>query len=129
MANGYRTVCLISEDARKQLPGFFPEMCIRDRDFQSSFGKAVYGVCTRAKRANPDIRVIALCGALGAGYEQAYGWGLDGAVSIVPGACTLEEALRRGAENLRAATADVLRILTACPDNWAGQARRKREKK
>lgn len=93
-------------------------------DFQSSFGKAVYGVCTRAKRANPDIRVIALCGALGAGYEQAYGWGLDGAVSIVPGACTLDEALRRGAENLRAATADVLRILTACPDNWAGQARR-----
>ena len=40
-------------------------------DYQSSFGKAVYGVCTRAKAVNPHCRVIALCGSLGEGYARS----------------------------------------------------------
>lgn len=87
-------------------------------DYQSSFGKAVYGVCTRAKAVNPHCRVIALCGSLGEGYARSYDWGLDGAVSIVPGACTLAQALTQGEENLRRAAADMMRILMACPPDW-----------
>ncbi len=44
-------------------------------DYQTIFGKVVYGVAKKAK--NYKKPVIAICGALGEGYEELYNCGID----------------------------------------------------
>ena len=67
-------------------------------DGQSIFGKTPVGVAEHAKRHG--CKVIALAGSLGEGYEKVYGHGIDAVFSVVPGVCSLPEALEHAHDNI-----------------------------
>lgn len=67
-------------------------------DSQTVFGKTPIGVANAAK--GEGIPVIGLAGSLGTGVEAVHDHGIDMLFSIVPGVCTLEEALLNAAANL-----------------------------
>lgn len=78
-------------------------------DGQTLYGKTPLGVAAVAKELN--IPVIAFGGHIGDGLEALYDNGIDSIIGILPGVCTLEEALLNGAENLERASENVARIL------------------
>ena len=61
-------------------------------DLQSAMGKAPVGIAAPAKRNG--ARVIAFCGALGAGAEDLYSLGIDAIFPITPPWMPLNEAMR-----------------------------------
>jgi len=80
-------------------------------DGQSLFGKTTVGVARLARRH--AVPVVALCGGLGDGWEQALAEGLTAAWSIAPGPATLAD-LEAGAAALLASTAtQVARLFIA----------------
>lgn len=60
-------------------------------DGQSVMGKAPSGVARRAKKYG--VPVLALAGSIGSGAEASNKAGIDAYFSIVPGPCTLSEAM------------------------------------
>lgn len=78
-------------------------------DNQTIFGKTPSGVSILAKENK--VPVIAFSGKVGVGYESLYKIGIDSIFSIVNGALSLEEALKRGVENLEITTENVVRLL------------------
>lgn len=78
-------------------------------DGQTLFGKVPLGVARRAGRKN--IPVVCLSGGLDWGYEELYQRGFTALLSIVPGPCPLEEALRDGEKNLERTAEAVGRML------------------
>lgn len=68
-------------------------------DSQSLRGKTPVGVARLAQRHG--IPVIAIAGSLGNGAEQLHAEGIASMLSVVPGACTLEQALADAARNVR----------------------------
>jgi glycerate kinase len=78
-------------------------------DGQTLYGKTPFGVADMAKESN--IPVIAFGGNIGDGIESLYDNGIDSIIGILPGVCTLEDALLRGAENLERASENVARML------------------
>ncbi|MCL2520639.1 MAG: glycerate kinase [Spirochaetaceae bacterium] len=80
-------------------------------DFQTRFGKTPYGVAQVAKKYN--LPVIALVGTIGKEAETLYEHGFDAIFSIVPGAVSLEEALKDGFKNLANCSENVARLIKA----------------
>lgn len=78
-------------------------------DGQSLFGKASVAVARRAKRAG--VPVLAVVGGLGDGYEAAYDEGVTAMQPIVSTPMALEEAQRRAAELVTAATERGFRMI------------------
>jgi len=78
-------------------------------DAQTLGGKTPLGVAETAARHG--VPVIAFAGKVGEGAEALYGHGFAALVPIVPGACTLAEALAAGAVNLERAVATTCRLL------------------
>lgn len=62
-------------------------------DFQTRYGKTPVGTARAVKEAAPECTVIALAGNVGSGIEQLYDSGIDAIFGILPGVCTLEEAV------------------------------------
>ncbi|MDT8858877.1 glycerate kinase [Alkalihalobacillus sp. MEB130] len=85
------------------------EEAVRDSDLvitgegginhQTIHGKTPICVAKTAKKY--DVPVIALAGSLTDDYSNVYDHGIDAIFSIVPGAVTLEEALKTGYENTK----------------------------
>ena len=78
-------------------------------DFQTKFGKTPIGVAKIAKKYN--IPVIAFGGRIGEGIDELYSLGIDSVIGITPGVISLDEALRKGKENLEISTENVVRML------------------
>ena len=78
-------------------------------DAQTLGGKTPLGVAETATRHR--IPVIAFAGRVGEGAEVLYEHGFAALVPIVPGTCTLAEALAAGAANLERAVATTCRLL------------------
>lgn len=79
-------------------------------DGQSLSGKTPVGVARWAKRQN--LPVIALCGSIGAGAEGVHEVGIDALFTVVPGVCTLEQAMAEAAPNLERTAAQIARTLS-----------------
>lgn len=78
-------------------------------DFQTVFGKTPYGVSTTAQKLN--IPVVAFAGYIGDGVEVLYDKGINSIVGIMPGAASIEDALKQGAFNLERTAENITRIL------------------
>ena len=78
-------------------------------DGQSLSGKTPVGVARWAKRH--DLPVIALCGSIGAGAEGVHKVGIDALFTVVPGVCTIDEAMAEAAVNLERTAAQLARTL------------------
>lgn len=78
-------------------------------DGQSLSGKTPVGVARWAKRHN--LPVIAVCGSIGAGAEGVHAVGIDALFAVVPGVCTLEQAMAEAAPNLERTAAQIARTL------------------
>jgi len=82
-------------------------------DAQSVMGKALSGVARAARERG--VPVIALCGALGEGYQAVHAAGIQAAVPIVSGPMTREEAMANARQLLTETAARVLRLLLTLP--------------
>lgn len=80
-------------------------------DGQSAMGKALAGLAKGAK--GKGIPLIALCGAVGPGYQEVYSLGVTAVQPIQTGTITLAESLARTGELLSGAAAKVLRTVLA----------------
>ena len=82
-------------------------------DGQSAMGKAPIGVAALAKQQG--VPVVALCGSIGQDAEACNARGVDGFFSILPGPCSLADAMQpdRAAENMRRTAAQVARLWLA----------------
>lgn len=89
------------------------EGCI---DWQSTHGKAVWGVTQLCRKWNTPV--IAFAGSLGRGAYDLYHDGVNAIIPISPGPCSLEDAMNRAAEHYLTAAEQVFRLLklgTALP--------------
>ena len=80
-------------------------------DGQSLHGKAVMGICQRAKVQN--VPVIALVGAVAGGEAAAYNLGLTGVFPINRQLVPLSEAIAHTEENLRSTIGNLMRVIQA----------------
>lgn len=80
-------------------------------DGQSAMGKALSGIARLAGKAH--VPLIALCGALGRGYQEVYNIGVTAVQPIVPGPMSLEQAMAEADSLLEAAAGRALRIFLA----------------
>ncbi|ARU03801.1 glycerate kinase [Comamonas serinivorans] len=78
-------------------------------DAQTPYGKVPAEVARRAKLRG--LPVIALAGTLGPGADLNLAHGIDACASIVPGPCSLDEAMARSPHWLERAAADALRMV------------------
>ncbi len=76
-------------------------------DFQTVYNKAPIGVARRSKQRG--IPVLAVCGALGKGFESVHAEGIDAVVSILSAPMTLDEASARAGELIADAVAEAMR--------------------
>lgn len=79
-------------------------------DFQTKFGKTPYGVAQAAKQANPTTTVLALAGNVGSGIDSLYD-AIDAAFPIIPGVCTLPEAIDQAGPNLMRTATNLGRLI------------------
>ncbi len=80
-------------------------------DSQTEAGKVISAVCEAAGEAH--VPVIALCGSVDPAPGLARRMGLTAAFSLVPGPCTLEEAILSAEEWIEAKTEHVFRLIAA----------------
>ena len=78
-------------------------------DSQTLSGKVIAGV-TRSARTHGGVPVVALCGASTLTAEQQDAIGLLSAFSIVPGPCSLEEAITNAARWTEERTFQIIRL-------------------
>ena len=78
-------------------------------DGQSLSGKTPVGVARWAKRH--QLPVIALCGSVGAGAEGVHSVGIDALFTVVPGVCTLQQAMADAAANVERTAGQIGRML------------------
>ena len=78
-------------------------------DFQTIYGKSPIGVAKLA--AKYDIPVIAICGALGEGYEVVYEHGITAVFDTIPKAAPLEEILKEAKENIQSVSRNIAKTL------------------
>ncbi|MDX8001092.1 glycerate kinase [Xenorhabdus sp. Reich] len=77
-------------------------------DSQTIHGKTPIGVARVAKKFG--IPTIALVGGMSRDYHVVHPHGLDAVFSIVPGACSLSDALANGADNLRVTARNIAAV-------------------
>lgn len=80
-------------------------------DAQTLQGKTPAGVAARAARAG--VPVVVLAGRVAPGADVLLDHGVTALVPILPGVCSLPEALAEGPRNLRRAAATVVRLWAA----------------
>ncbi|MCK9444345.1 MAG: glycerate kinase [Tissierellaceae bacterium] len=78
-------------------------------DFQTQYGKTPMGVAQIAKKYNKPV--IGLAGKIGDNIEILYELGIDAVFSITKDITTLEEALKKGPENLEKASENIIRLM------------------
>lgn len=78
-------------------------------DTQTLSGKVISGVCKAAKKHN--VPVIALCGGVEINSSELNELGLLSAFSIVPGPCSLEEAMKKAPHWIINQTESFMRIV------------------
>lgn len=108
LENGFSLVATCSELELKMKNADFVITGEGSIDSQTKEGKTPYGVAKVAKKS--DIPVIALCGRIGDGIEELYE-DIDSIVCIVPGAVTLEDALKNGKDNITRTMENICRII------------------
>lgn len=77
-------------------------------DSQTIYGKTPIGVARIAKKY--AIATIALVGGMSKDYSIVHDHGLDAVFSIIPGVCSLSDALACGHENLRVTARNVAAV-------------------
>ncbi|WP_065823480.1 glycerate kinase [Photorhabdus australis] len=77
-------------------------------DSQTIYGKTPIGVARIAKKY--AIATIALVGSMSKDYNIVHDHGLDAVFSIMPGVCSLSDALAYGHENLRVTARNVAAV-------------------
>ncbi|NHB93034.1 glycerate kinase [Photorhabdus cinerea] len=77
-------------------------------DSQTIYGKTPIGVARIAKKY--AIATIALVGSMSKDYSIVHDHGLDAVFSIIPGVCSLSDALACGHENLRVTARNVAAV-------------------
>lgn len=78
-------------------------------DFQTQYGKTPLGVATVAKKY--DKPVIALAGRVGDNIDILYDKGIDSIFGIVKGAVCIDEALKKGKENIEKTSENIIRLM------------------
>ena len=78
-------------------------------DFQTKFGKTPIGVAKISKKYN--VPVIAFGGKVGEGIDDLYSLGIDSIIGITPRIMLLDEALKKGKDNLEISVENIARIL------------------
>jgi glycerate kinase len=78
-------------------------------DFQTQYGKTPLGVAIVAKKYNKPV--IALAGRVGDDIEVLYEKGIDTILGIMKGVTSLEDALKKGQENIEKTAENVVRLL------------------
>lgn len=78
-------------------------------DSQTVFGKTPVGVARMAKRQG--VPVIALAGSLSADAAVVYPHGIDALFSVVPGVCSLDDALSGAAQNVRSTARNIAAVI------------------
>ncbi len=82
-------------------------------DSQTQYGKTPVGVARAVKQASPNCTVVALGGCVGAGVDQLHNLSIDAIFGIMPGVCTMRDAVNHAADNLSRTAENVARLL-AC---------------
>ncbi|WP_312416290.1 glycerate kinase [Pseudescherichia sp.] len=80
-------------------------------DSQTVHGKVPVGVAKVAKRYNKPV--IGIAGSLTADVGVVHEHGIDAVFSVIYGICTLDDALRNAAENVRMTARNVAAVLKA----------------
>ncbi|MEW8955990.1 glycerate kinase [Clostridium sp.] len=78
-------------------------------DSQTIYGKTPIGVAKLAKKYNKPV--IAFAGKIGDNLDELYDNGIDSIIGILPGICTLEEALKDGNKNMEKAVENIARVI------------------
>ena len=79
-------------------------------DFQTLSGKVIAGVTRSAANTPGGVPVVALCGTTTLTADQQDALGLLAAFSIVPGPCSLEEAIANAARWTEERTCQIIRL-------------------
>lgn len=79
-------------------------------DHQSVFGKTPIGVAKIAKKYN--VATVAIVGSKGHKYTDVFEHGIDSVHSIVPGCCSIEDALSCGIENIEDTAENIARLIS-----------------
>ncbi len=77
-------------------------------DSQTAYGKTISGIARVAQEQK--IPVVALVGCIGEGIDNLYPLGVTSMFSLVPGPCTLDQAMAGGPAMLASLTERVLRL-------------------
>lgn len=82
-------------------------------DFQTSMGKAPAGVAQLAKRLNPDILTLAVCGCATAEASAVNNAGIDAYFPIIHQPMTVDEAMERvtAVINLQQTVSQIMRVV------------------
>lgn len=78
-------------------------------DFQTKFGKTIYGVAQVSKKYN--IPVIAICGSIGEEYQELYECGISSVFSIINKPMELKESIKSSKELLIDISERIIRII------------------
>lgn len=78
-------------------------------DFQTQYGKTPLGVAEVAKKFGKPV--LAFAGRIGDQTEVLYDKGIDAIFGIMPGAASLEDALKLGQDNLERTAENVARLV------------------
>lgn len=78
-------------------------------DFQTQYGKTPLGVAEVAKKFGKPV--LAFAGRIGDQTEVLYDKGIDAIFGIMPGASSLEDALKQGQDNLERTAENVARLV------------------
>lgn len=92
------------------------DLCITGEgriDSQTRYGKTPIGVAHAVKSVMPDCPVVAIAGCVGDGAYGLLGEGIDAIFGILPGSCSLEEALARAEDNLERTSENVARLVAS----------------
>lgn len=84
-------------------------------DFQTKFGKAPYGVAKIGQKYGKPV--FAIAGTLGKNFEELYEHGMSAIFSVILTPCTLDEALRDGADNIEKTVESIVRTIKVIRDS------------
>lgn len=81
-------------------------------DFQTQYGKTPMGTAQAVKAVEPDCKVIAIAGSIGKGIDELYDLGIDAVFGIMPGPCTLDDAIANAQQNVARTAENIARLLS-----------------
>ncbi len=84
-------------------------------DFQTKFGKTPYGVAKLGQKYGKPV--FAVAGTLGKNFEELYDHGMSAIFSIMLKPCSLDDALRDGADNIEKTVESIVRTIKTIRDS------------